>query len=62
MVCEYAYYKSDEKFEKPCCNNESYLKDKKDSRCYLIYYCPISQRFENSEAMFRCKYRKENQK
>lgn len=51
MLCEYAYYNKDEKYEKPHCKQGGFI-------CPLIYYCPISERFENSEAMFRCKYRR----
>ena len=58
MLCEYAYYKTHDKYEKPFCNNKAYLEDRNDDACYLIYYCPVSERFENTEAMFRCKYRK----
>lgn len=59
MLCEYAYYKTDKKSEKPCCNNKQKLLDDDvfKERCPLIYYCSISERFENTTDMFNCKYR-----
>lgn len=59
MLCEYAYYKTDKKSEKPYCNNKQKLLDDNvfKERCPLIYYCSISERFENTTDMFNCKYR-----
>lgn len=59
MLCEYAYYKTDKKSEKPCCNNERKIQEDTffGDRCPLIYYCTISERFENTTDMFGCKYR-----
>lgn len=60
MICEYSYYPSNS--EKPHCKNEkklledNYFKEK----CPLIYYCPISERFEQTVDMLGCKYREED--
>jgi len=59
MLCEYAYYLTDDKSEKPCCNNQKKLAedDYFKEKCPLIYYCSISERYENTTDMFNCKYR-----
>lgn len=62
MLCENAYYKSDKRTEKPCCNVEQKIKDDdmfKD-RCPFIYWCSIDERFENTIDISGCKYREKN--
>lgn len=62
MICEYAYYPNGDKKKKLNCKNKQKIKDDtffKD-RCPLIYYCTISERFENTVDMFKCKYRNKN--
>lgn len=59
MLCEHAYYKTDEQLEKPSCNNAQKIAedDLFKEQCPFIYYCPISERFENTTDMFGCKYK-----
>lgn len=55
MICENAYYLESEK--KPRCKN---IKDDNNSfgnKCPLIYFCPITDQYENTSAMFKCVYR-----
>lgn len=60
MLCENAYYpnKTGENRERPCCLNEKVTDF--DGRCPLIYWCSISERYENTADMFNCKYREKN--
>lgn len=59
MLCQYAYYESDEYRAKLCCNNERKIKEDNffGELCPLVYWCPINERFENTKDMFRCIYR-----
>lgn len=61
MLCEYAYYETDSKRAKLCCSNPQKLAedDLFKKRCPLIYWCTISERFENTADMLRCPYREE---
>ena len=62
MLCPNAYYESDEHRAKLCCKSERKLKEDtfmKD-RCPLIYWCPISNKYENTMDMFYCTYREDN--
>ena len=60
MLCEYAYYPDGDETKKLNCNNEKKLRedDLFKHRCPLIYYCKISERFENTTDMFGCRYRR----
>lgn len=56
MICENSYYPKGNEELKPNCKylmNDDYFKGK----CPLIYYCTITQRFEQTAQMFDCKYR-----
>ena len=59
MLCENSFYKSKRKQERPFCKSER--KQKEDSvfhdKCPLIYWCAVSERFEQTTDMFDCKYR-----
>ena len=59
MICEKAYYPNGDETKKLNCRSK--LKIQEDTlfkeRCPLIYYCAISERFENTTDMFDCKYR-----
>lgn len=63
MLCEYAYYKTDDKSEKPCCNNPQKLKEDDffKERCPFIYFCTVSERFENTVDITRCIYRRNSE-
>lgn len=59
MICENSYYPNNNEKLKPCCKSEQKLKDDLfGERCPLIYYCRISERFEQTADMFECKYRR----
>lgn len=59
MLCEYAYYESEEPRSKLCCSNEQKLKEDQvfKKRCPLLYFCTISQRYENTDEFIHCTYR-----
>lgn len=60
MLCEKAYYpnKTGENRERVYCSDER-ATDFFDGICPLVYYCTISEKFENTTGMFNCKFRKD---
>ena len=59
MFCEYAYYPNGDETKKLNCSNEQKLKEDKmfKDRCPLIYFCNVTERYENTTDMFNCFYR-----
>lgn len=59
MLCENAYYKTEEYRAKLYCRCKKKCDEDELFRdiCPLIYWCPISERFENTKDMLRCIYR-----
>lgn len=60
MICENAYYSNKNKMSD---NRERlYCKDERvtefGGKCPLVYWCTVSERFENTVDMFNCQYRK----
>ena len=57
MLCEKAYYKNgtEENRERLYCKDERVIDF--NGMCPLIYWCPISEKFENTTDMFDCIYR-----
>lgn len=53
MICENAYYKDDGKLYCKVHDDPTF-----NDRCPLIYYCTISNRFENIADYADCPYRK----
>lgn len=60
MLCEYAYYPTNDKWEKPLCSNPKKIAEDKyfGNKCPLIYWCPIAGRFENTD-ISGCEFRKQ---
>lgn len=61
MICEKAYYPngSGENRERLYCKDKR-LDDFFNGKCPLIYWCPVSEKFENTSDMFSCPYREKN--
>ena len=59
MICEKAYYrnKTGENREKLYCMDKRVVDF--EGKCPLIYWCPVSEKFENTIDMFGCPYRKD---
>lgn len=59
MICEKSYYDENGKLK---CNDKNKLEadDVFKDLCPLIYYCPISEKYENTPDMFDCIYRRGN--
>lgn len=57
MICEKAYYpnKTGENREKLYCMDERVTEF--NGKCPLIYWCQVSEKFENTSDMFNCPYR-----
>jgi hypothetical protein len=63
MICENAYYLNGtgENRERLHCKREEVINDDfTRGKCPLIYWCPISERYENTVDMFNCRYREKN--
>ena len=63
MLCENAFYpnKTGENRERPHCKCKEVIDDDiTKGKCPLIYWCPISEKFENTTYMFNCIYREVN--
>lgn len=60
MICEKAYYPNEtgENRERLYCKDERVTDF--DGKCPLIYWCTISEKYENTEDMFNCIYRNKN--
>lgn len=60
MICENAYYPNGtgENREKLYCKQKEVINDEfSKGKCPLIYWCSISEKFENTTDMFGCIYR-----
>lgn len=59
MLCEKAYYPNGtgENREKLHCKDE---RNDMDGICPLIYWCKISEKYENTTDMFDCVFREKN--
>lgn len=60
MLCENAYYLTpDDNSSHLGCNNPKKLSedDLFKQQCPFIYWCTISERFENTTDFMQCKYR-----
>lgn len=57
MICEKAYYKNGtgEGRERLYCTDERVAEF--DGKCPLIYWCNITERYENTPDMMKCIYR-----
>lgn len=57
MICEKAYYpnKTGENRERVYCSDERVKAF--GGKCPLVYWCAISEKFENTTDMFSCIYR-----
>ena len=60
MLCEKAYYPNGtgENREKLCCKDER--NTNMGGRCPLIYWCKVSEKYENTTDMFDCVFREKN--
>lgn len=60
MICEKAYYPNGtgEDRERLYCKDNRVVQF--NGKCPLIYWCPISEKFENTIDMKNCVYREEN--
>lgn len=58
MICEKAYYpnKTGENRARLYCMDER-VTELFNGKCPLIYWCPVSEKFENTSDMFGCPYR-----
>ena len=59
MICENSKYTGAGRLEKPVCTNpKKAIEDNVfGCKCPIIYYCPINDRFEQTEQMLHCPYR-----
>lgn len=59
MLCEKAYYPNGtgENHERVYCSDSRVTSF--EGKCPLVYWCAISEKFENTTGMFECTYRKD---
>lgn len=59
MICENAYYpnQTGNNGERLYCKNEQIINGFTEGKCPLVYWCNISEKFENTADMFDCIYR-----
>ena len=57
MICEKSFYPNGtgENRERLYCSDERVKEF--NGKCPLIYWCPVSEKFENTSDMFNCPYR-----
>lgn len=54
MLCEFAYYRNEEKKPRCTVHTDAVFGD----RCPLIYLCPLTVKYENTAEAVECTYRK----
>ena len=61
MLCEKAYYPNGtgEHRERVYCSDKRVAATVFDGKCPLVYWCTVSEKFENTTDMFNCKFRKD---
>lgn len=61
MICERAYYPNGtgEHRERLFCECQEVKNGFSKGKCPLVYWCNVSERFENTPEFFDCIYRKE---
>lgn len=63
MLCNNAYYPNitGENRERLYCINQAVIDGFSKGKCPLVYWCPVSERFENTPDCLDCIYRKEDE-